>query len=133
MKKILFRKIAAGIAVIFSILTTAEGLQVLLGITKPEYIVLTPLLIYNVILGFIGVIVGVMLWLNRERALKLAVIVTSMHLIVLALVSTMHVAGGVVALHSVHAMGLRSIVWLAIVLFTRMGKKSSTNEKQDVT
>ncbi|MDI6804124.1 MAG: hypothetical protein QME58_09795 [Bacteroidota bacterium] len=129
MKKILFRKIAAAIAVIFCILTTAEGLQVLLGITKPEYIVLTPLLIYNVIMGVIGVIVGVMLWLDRKRALKLAVIVTSMHLIVLALVSIMHVAGGVVAMHSVQAMGIRSIVWLAIVWFTSMAKNTSTNEK----
>ncbi|MDP2207543.1 MAG: hypothetical protein Q8K98_02050 [Bacteroidota bacterium] len=127
MKKTLFRKIAAGIAVIFSILTTVDGFQVLLGISKPDYIVLQPLLIYNVIMGVVGVIVGVMLWLNRERALKLAVIVTSMHLIVLALVSMMHLAGGAVALHSVKAMGLRSIVWLGIVWLTWMSKKHSTN------
>lgn len=127
MKKILFRKIAAGIAVIFSILTTADGFQVLLGITQPDYIVLTPLLIYNVFMGVFGVIIGVMLWLNRERALKLVVLVTAMHIVVLILVSIMHLAGGAVALHSVKAMGLRSIVWLAIILFTRMSKKSSTN------
>ncbi len=127
MKKILFRRIAAGVAVIFSILTTVDGFQVLLGISKPDYIVLQPLLIYNVIMGVVGVIVGVMLWLNRARALKLAVIVTSMHLIVLALVSIMYLASGVVALHSVQAMGLRSIVWLGIVWLTWMSKKSSTN------
>jgi hypothetical protein len=127
MKKILFRKIAAGIAVIFSLLTTADGFQVLLGINKPDYIVMMPLLIYNVIMGVFGVIVGLMLWLNREKALKHSVIVTSMHLIVLALVSMMHVLGGVVALHSVHAMGLRSVIWSVIVWLTWMSQKPSTN------
>jgi hypothetical protein len=122
MKKILFGKIAAGIAVIFSLLSTIEGFQVLLGITQPDYIVLTPLLIYNVFMGVVGVIVGLLLWFNRQRALKLAVIVTSMHLIVLALVSMMHILGGVVALHSVYAMGLRSIIWSVIVWLTRRAK-----------
>lgn len=127
MKKILFGKIAASIAVVFSFLTIAEGLQVLLGINKPEHVVMMPLLIYNVIMAFIGVVVGVMLWLNRVRALKLAVIVTSIHLIVLVLVSIMYVMGGVVAAHSVQAMVIRSIVWLAIVWFTSIAKKTSTN------
>ncbi|MBI5021718.1 MAG: hypothetical protein HZB59_09790 [Ignavibacteriales bacterium] len=125
MKKILFRKIAAGTAVIFSLLTTADGFQVLFGMNKPDYIVMMPLLIYNVIMGVFGVIVGVMLWFNRVRAFKLAVIVTSMHLIVLALVSMMHVLGGVVALHSVHAMGLRTLVWLVTVWFTRISNTPS--------
>ena len=127
MKKILFRKIAAGIAVIFSILTTVDGFQVLFSISKPDYIVLQPLLIYNVIMGVFGVIVGLMLWLNREKALKYSVIVTSMHLIVLALVSIMYVTGGAVALHSMHAMGLRALVWLVIIWFSRISKRPSIN------
>ena len=64
LNKNVFIKIAAVVAVLFSLLTVVEGLQVLLGITNPEYIVLTPLLIYNVIMGFVGLFAGIVLWRN---------------------------------------------------------------------
>ncbi len=35
MNKTIYKKIAAGIAVVFSLLTIVEGTQVLLGITQP--------------------------------------------------------------------------------------------------
>lgn len=129
MKKTLFRMSAAGIAVAFSLLTTADGLKVLLGINVPEYIVMRPLLIYNVIMGVLGAIVGSALWLKGEKALKYAVAVASMHLIVLALTSMMHLFGGAVALHSVHAMGLRALVWLAVVWLARISNSASATVK----
>ena len=69
MKKSIYKKIAAIIAIIFSLLTIVEGSQVLLGITQPEFIVLTPLLIYNVIMGIIGLLVSGTIWLNHKKVM----------------------------------------------------------------
>jgi len=115
LNKNVFIKIAAVVAVLFSLLTVVEGLQVLLGITNPEYIVLTPLLIYNVIMGIVGMFVGVMIWANHRQALKFTTIVFAAHIIVLIFLGAIYFSNGAVALHSVKAMSIRSVVWLAIV------------------
>lgn len=115
MNKTIYKKIMACIAIVFSLLTIVEGLQVLLGITIPEYIVLTPLLIYNVIMGIVGLFVGVMIWVNHRKALTFTIIIMSAHLIVLLIVSVIYFSNGTVALHSVEAMSIRSVVWLAIL------------------
>jgi hypothetical protein len=115
MKTTIFRRVAAGVAVAFSFLTIVEGSQVLLGMTRPEYIVLTPLLIYNVIMGVVGLVAGAALWLNRRWALTLTAIIGAAHVVVLLAVGAMYLSGGAVALHSVRAMIMRSVVWLAIV------------------
>ena len=51
MNKTIYKKIAAAIAVVFSLLTIVEGSQVLFGFTQHDYIVFTPLLIYNIFNG----------------------------------------------------------------------------------
>ncbi|MEO8168530.1 MAG: hypothetical protein ABI623_09795 [bacterium] len=114
MKKSLFRRIAAGVAAAFSLVTIVEGSQVLLGISHPDYVVLLPLLMYNVTMGVVGLVSGVALWLNRHRALTLVAIIGAAHIIVLLIVGVMYFSGGAVALNSVRAMTMRSVIWLAI-------------------
>ncbi|KAF0141763.1 MAG: hypothetical protein FD122_1318 [Stygiobacter sp.] len=102
MNKTTYKKIAAGVAAVFSLLTIVEGAQVLLGITRPDYVVLTPLLVYNVTMGVIGVFVGVALWINNRWSLKLTTIVVAAHLIVLLTVGVIYLLSGAVASHSVN-------------------------------
>ena len=118
MNKNIYKKIAAAVAFVFSLLTIVEGSQVLLGITQQEYIVFTPLLIYNVAMAIVGIFVGGMIWLNYKKALTLTSIVTLLHLIVLVVVAVIFISDGPVAMHSVQAMGIRSGVWLVITLVT---------------
>ncbi len=116
MNKTIYKKIAAGVAVVFSLLTIVEGTQVLLGITQPEYVVLTPLLIYNVLMGFVGLFAGVVLWINYGWSLRLTTMVVAAHLIVLLIVGVIYLSDGAVASHSVNAMVIRSVIWAAITL-----------------
>jgi len=118
LNKNVFKKIAAVVAVLFSPLTIVEGSQVLLGITKQEYIVFTPLLIYNVAMAIVGLFVGVLIWFNHKKALMLTSIVTVLHLIVLIVVGLIYIFDSAVAMHSVQAMMIRTVVWLAIALIT---------------
>lgn len=116
MNKTIYKKIAASVAVVFSLLTIVEGTQVLLGITQPEYVVLTPLLIYNVLMGFVGLFAGIVLWINYAWSLRLTTMVVAAHLIVLLIVGVIYFSGGAVASHSVNAMVIRSVIWAAITL-----------------
>jgi len=116
LNKNVFIKIAAVVAVLFSLLTIVEGTQVLLEITTPEYVVLTPLLIYNVFMGFVGLFAGIVLWRNLAWSLKLTTLVAAAHIIVLLIVVVIYISGGAVAAHSVNAMIIRSVIWAAITL-----------------
>lgn len=116
MKKNIFMKTAATVAVLFSLLTIVEGSQVLLGITQHDYIVFTPLLIYNVAMAVAGLFVGVLIWFNHKKALMLTSIVTVLHLIVLIVVGVIYVSFDAVAMHSVQAMAIRTVIWLAITI-----------------
>lgn len=114
MNKTIYMRIAAIVAVAFSILTVIEGAQVLLGISQPDYVVLTPLLIYNFIMGIAGILVGVILWINYAKALRYTVIVTAAHLTVLLIIGSIFMSDGNVSQHSIQAMTIRLMVWLTI-------------------
>lgn len=116
MSKIIFYMITATVAVLFSLFTIIEGSQVLIGITQHDYIVFTPLLIYNVAMAIVGLFVGVLIWLNHKKALTLTSILTVLHFIVLIVVTVIFISDGAIAMHSVKAMTIRSLVWLAITL-----------------
>jgi hypothetical protein len=131
MKKDIYKKIAAIIAIIFSLLTIVEGSQVLLGITHPEFVVLTPLLIYNVIMGIIGLLVSGTIWLNHNKVMAFTIIVLIAHLSVLVVVGGIYMLSNAVALHSVQAMIIRVIVWFVIVLIIRFTNRAEkTNDER---
>ena len=118
MKKTIFIKIAATVALLFSILTIVEGSQVLLGIAQQDYTVFTPLLVYNIVMGIAGVFVGSAIWVNYKRVITYIIIVLTAHLTVLIIVILLHLLSNVVAMHSVQAMIIRVSVWLVIVLIS---------------
>jgi hypothetical protein len=114
MNKNIYKKIAAAVAIVFSLLTIVEGAQVLFGMSQQEYVVFTPLLIYNILMGLVGFITGVMLWLNHKKALMLTKLIVAAHLIVLLLVGIIYLSSNAVALHSIQAMSIRVVIWLII-------------------
>lgn len=116
MKINLYRKIVAAVAVVFSLLTIVEGSQVLFGIAEQEYIVFTPLLIYNILMGLVGLIAGIMIWVNRKKAFMLTKLIVTTHLIILLIVGAIFFTSNVVAMHSIQAMSVRVVIWLIIAL-----------------
>ncbi len=131
MKKTI-RIISAIIAILFSLLTIVEGSKVLLGITNQDYTVFTPLLIYNVILGIVGLYVGAAIWFNNKKALASTKIVLIMHSAVLVIVITLYLLSNVVAMHSVQAMIIRVIVWVVISILVWKSNQSKINNKNNV-
>lgn len=128
MKKTIYRKIAAVVAIVFSLLTIVEGSQVLFGITQHEYVVFTPLLIYNILMGVVGVITGVALWLNHKKVLMLINIVAGAHVLVLLTVGVIYFTSNAVAMHSIQAMSIRAVIWLAIALVAWKTSKSNASK-----
>lgn len=118
MKNSIVRKIVSVIAVLFSLLSIIEGLKVLLGISNQKYIVFVPLLIYNLVMAFVGLIVGGMIWFNSNKVFKRTSTITIIHLIVLITLVVIFITNGPVAPESIKAMVIRSGVWLAITLIT---------------
>ena len=133
LRKTIYKKIAACVAVLFSILTVVEGSRVLIGITQQEYLVFTPLLIYNLVMGIVGLFIGGMIWFNHKMALMLTSIVTALHLIVLIVASIIFISGGQVAMHSVQAMTIRTVVWSAIILATWKTNQSYEVNTSNIT
>lgn len=132
MKKVIYRRIAAAIALIFSLLTIVEGSQVLFGAVEPAHFVLKPLLIYNVLMGIVGIIAGAVIWINCKRSLLLTTIITFLHFIVLFTVEFIFYFRGSVAEHSVVAMIIRAAIWLVVlVLVWRNVPESDLNSKNE--
>ena len=74
------------IAVVFGVLTLFVGTRVLRG-ADPGYVVFRPLLVYNVVMGSVYVLAGIV-WLQAS--------------------------GGAVAVESVRAMAFRTGVWVLL-------------------
>ena len=111
-------KLAASVAIAFSLLSIIEGLKVLFGIKIPEYLVFTPLLIYNIFMSVVGFITGFLLWLNYKKIVILVKIILGAHIIVLLIIGILFLTDYMVAFHSVQAMIIRVIIWLIIFFVT---------------
>lgn len=132
MKINLYKIIAAVVAIIFSFLTVAEGSKVLLGITVQDYTVFTPLLVYNVIMGIVGLFVGVAIWVNHKKAMAFIKIVLIMHMAVFVIVTLLYLFSDVVAMHSVQAMIIRVVVWVIISILLCKFNQSAVNNKNNI-
>lgn len=109
----LMQNILAFVAVVFGLVTIVSGSRVLLG-ADPGYIVFRPLLLFNTAMGFIYVGVGVAAWRNVARGRTMAGAIFALNLVVLAATAALYSAGDSVAIESVRAMTLRTVVWLAL-------------------
>jgi hypothetical protein len=107
---------SAAVGVVFGALSVVAGSRVLAGTDRPDYIVLTWLVVYNVAAGLVGVVAGVGLWLLRRWAVGLARTIAVAHSAVLVVLMASWSAGPSVAADSVIAMLLRAVVWASIAL-----------------
>ena len=107
------QNILAFVAVVFGLVTIVSGSRVLLG-ADPGYIVFRPLLLFNTAMGLIYVGAGVAAWRNVARGRTMAGAIFALNLVVLAATATLYSSGDSVAIESVRAMTLRTVVWLAL-------------------
>lgn len=99
------------VAAVFGLATIVAGGRVLMG-SDPGYIVLQPLLAYNTVMGFAYVGAGVVIWRNVAQGRWLAGAIAFLNVAVLIVVVVTYRTGGSIAMQSVWAMTLRTVVWL---------------------
>lgn len=121
----LIQNVLAFVAVLFGLVTIFAGARVLLG-SDPGYIVFRPLLIYNTVMGIVYVAAGITAWRNIKQGMYLAAAVFVLNLVVLTAIYFLYTEGSSIAVDSLRAMSLRTVVWLA--LFAGLGWLSRKNK-----
>lgn len=101
------------LAVLFGAITIFAGLRVLTG-TNPGYVVFQPLLIYNTVMGFVYIGVGTISWRSLDLGKSGAFSIFVLNFIVLITIGVLYTSGGTLAIDSLYAMTMRTVVWLAI-------------------
>jgi len=110
------RDLAGAVGIIIGLLSIVSGSAVLLGIKRPNYIFLSWLVIYNVVMGFVSVIAGAIIWENRKWSVRLSLIVASAHTTILLILILVYIINTTVALESLGAITFRALVWVGITL-----------------
>jgi hypothetical protein len=110
--------VIALIATSFGLVTLIVGTSVLLG-SDPGYTIFRPLLIYNTVMGVMYVSAGVLIWRNLKQGMYVAATIFLLNLVVLVITFYLYTEGKLIAVDSLRAMSLRTIVWFAI--FTGLG------------
>lgn len=105
--------IAAAVAVLFGVATLFAGGRVLLG-SDPGYAVFRPLLIFNTAMGIAYLAAGVAVWRSLRTGRYAAGAIFLLNLLVLAGIVLLYRSGGSVAVDSLRAMTLRTVVWLVL-------------------
>ena len=103
------------VAALFGIATIIVGVRVLAG-SDPGYIVFRPLLIYNTAMGMVYVAAGVIAWRSVDRGKYAAATIFVLNFLVLGAIGYLYATGSAVAIDSLRAMILRTIVWLMLFL-----------------
>lgn len=112
------------LAVLFGLATIFAGTRVLLG-SDPGYIVYRPLLIYNAIMGIMYVSAGIIALRNVKQGMYAAAVIFILNLLVLSAIYYLYTGGSPIAIDSLRAMTLRTVVWF--VLFAGFGWLSHRN------
>jgi hypothetical protein len=107
-------RLAALLAMVIGLLTVIEGGIVLLGFETKPYPVLPWLLRYNVAMGFVSLAAGLGLWREQGWAEKLLGMVLACHGLVFLSLVGMHLVGMTVAMNSIGAMLIRTVIWTGI-------------------
>lgn len=112
--------IVAIIAIAFGLLTLKSGGSVLFidGVGRQEAGNYVPFVLwFNFIMGFVYLIAGVGLWLQKRWAVWLSIFIASATLTVFAIFGIHIFQGGLFEQRTIGAMVMRSVVWSAISLF----------------
>ena len=112
---LILQRIMATVAVVFGIVTIIAGSRVLTG-TDPGYTVFQPLLVYNTLMGVAYIAGGLMIWRNLRRGKYVAASIFTLNLIVLGGIAYLYFVSDGVAVDSLRAMTLRTVVWLVLLL-----------------
>jgi len=115
-------RLAAIAAFILGLLSIKEGGSVLLGLTTKAYTVLPWLVWYNVVLGSVSVAAGIGLWMKRTWGLTFAAAIVSLHFLVLVILVILYSFRKPVAVHSIAAMLVRTLVWAGMLLLLQRGR-----------
>lgn len=107
-------KVAASLALILGLMTIITGTRVLTGQFVPGYTVLQWLVYYNVFMGVVSLIAGLLIWKGHGFALRLSSLIASAHILVLSLL--LIIFNTVVAPASIKAMVFRSVIWIVIFI-----------------
>ena len=118
------QSVLALVATLFGLATIFAGARVLLG-SDPGYIVFRPLLIYNTAMGIVYVAAGIIIWRNFKQGMYVAAAIFILNLVVLAAIYFLYTEGSSIAVDSLRAMFVRTVVWL--VLFAGLVWLSSRN------
>ena len=124
----IIQRVLALVAALFGVATIVVGVRVLAG-SDPGYIVFRPLLLYNTMMGIVYVAAGVIAWRSVDRGKYAAATIFVLNFLVLGAVGYLYAAGSSVAMESLHAMILRTVVWL--VLFLGLAWMSHRNYLSD--
>ncbi len=112
-------RLVAVLSIVPGLLTIKEGGSVLLGLSIPSYHVLPWLVVYNVVLGFVSLIAGTGIWMQRTWGGILAAFILLCHSLVFLIVFFLLLFREPVALISVMAMLVRTALWAIIYLLLR--------------
>lgn len=121
-------RLAALLAIIPGLLSIKEGGSVLLGLVTKDYTILSWLVWYNVVLGFISVIIGIGLWRVHKGSIRLAITILSLHGLVLIFLIILFAFKVPMSLISIIAMLFRASVWIAIIVLLRWKVKEQTGK-----
>lgn len=105
--------IVVAVALLFGVVTLFAGGRVLLGY-DPGYVVFRPLLIYNTAMGLAYLAAGITVWRNVTAGRNAAGAIFLLNLLVLVGIIVIYRSGGAVAVDSLRAMTLRTVVWLLL-------------------
>lgn len=107
--------LAAAVAVLFGVATLFAGGRVLLG-SDPGYEVFRPLLVYNTAMGVAYLAAGVTVWRSVNVGRYAAGAILLLNFLVLVGILVVYRSSGAVAVESLRAMALRTVVWLVLFL-----------------
>jgi len=108
------------IAVIFGLLTIKSGGAVLFidGVDRQAAGNYVPFVLwFNFVAGFVYIVTGVGLWLQKRWAVKLSVLIVVATVIIYILLGLHILGGGLYEKRTIIAMSLRSVVWALIAIF----------------
>ncbi len=110
----------AGIAIIFGIITIKAGASVLFigGQFRVDAGNYVPFVLwFNFLAGFVYLIAGVALWMQKSLAVWISVFLASSSLIIFAVFGIHILRGGDFETRTIVAMSFRTILWALIALF----------------
>ena len=96
----------------FGLVTNVAGTRVMAG-ADPGYVVFRSLLVFNTIMGFVYIFTAIRIWRDGRRGRVWAHGVALVNLAVLLTIALLYSAGSAIAVDSLVAMTVRTLVWVA--------------------